>query len=279
MLNPQQPVLSPEVRLQFLLPHQVEARFKQCPLIILPVGPLEWHCTHLACGMDAINAERTSWALAQEVGGVVHPTLYMGTERERDAKTLKSLGFSEKDYVVGMDFPSVPRLHRSYYFSEEMFALTVRAHIEQFIDRGYRFIYIVNGHGAVNHNATLQRLCVEFSNKPAEVKAAYGIAFPEKLAIAGEIAHAGSHEASLLMHQQPQSCDVKQLPALPAKLRYADTGIVDSGGFTGRPGEGFHLPESNDPRTRSSAAEGKALYEQAVADLAASVTQIFNLRK
>jgi len=48
-----------------------------------PLGPLEWHGPHLPLGVDALNAEAVAWRVAQEVGGVVLPALYVDTERER----------------------------------------------------------------------------------------------------------------------------------------------------------------------------------------------------
>jgi creatinine amidohydrolase len=143
-----------------MLPGQLLEEREKLPLIFLPLAPLEWHGPHLAVGIDPLNAENTAIALARKIGGVALPTLFMGTERERPPEMLKSLGFQKDDYIVGMDFPTAKGIYNSFYFPEEIFALTVRAHIEQCLGHGYKYVFIVNGHGAVNHNQVLKRLAL-----------------------------------------------------------------------------------------------------------------------
>jgi creatinine amidohydrolase len=266
-----------EVRVQFMLPWQLQQELEKLPLVFLPVGPLEWHGSHMAVGMDPINAENVALALARKVGGVVLPTLYAGTERERDPETLKSLGFKGNEYVVGMDFPTIKNLYKSFYFTEELFALIVRGYIEACIEHGYRFIYIVNGHGAVNHNAVLRRLSAEFSNSHDGVQVTAITTFPEELQRIGALGHASAHETSLLMHYHPDGIDVKRLPPTDIKLKYSEHAIVNNGGFCGRPGPGYTLPEADDPRISSSAEKGKRLYEQIVEELAEKVRKSVNV--
>ena len=74
-----------ETRLQWLRPDEILAERQRCPVIYLPLGPLEWHGPHLPFGTDPLQAEHTALLLAEKLGGVVHPTLYIGTERERSA--------------------------------------------------------------------------------------------------------------------------------------------------------------------------------------------------
>jgi creatinine amidohydrolase len=267
-----------ERRVQYMLPFRLREERDKLPLIFLPLGPLEWHGPHMAPGMDAINAERVALGVARETGGVVLPTLYMGTERERDPATLKSLGFRPDEHVVGMDFPNAKGIYGSFYFPEELFSLTVRGFIEQCIANSYRFIYIVNGHGALNHNAVLKRLCWEFSHHASGVKVAYGLAFPDEEVRAGALAHAGSQETSLLMYYHPSAIDLKRLPPDNAKLPYADYSIVDGGGFSGNPGPDYCLPREYDPRFSSSPDEGKKLYDRAVKDVAKNVRTTFGIQ-
>jgi len=85
-----------EVRMQHMLPHQLHKALKKLPLIFIPLAPLEWHGLHLAIGTDFVNAEHVAQELAKRIGGVVLPTLCMGTERERDPKILEDLGLTKK---------------------------------------------------------------------------------------------------------------------------------------------------------------------------------------
>lgn len=272
-------LIDKEIRVQYMLPHKLHEELEKLPLIFIPLAPLEWHGLHLAIGTDPINAEHVALEAAKRVGGVVLPTLYMGTERERDPKTLESLGFDKSDYVVGMNFFKAKGLYESFYFSEEIFALVLRAHIELCIDHGYRYIYIVSGHGAINHNNVIERLCIEFNNKDkakeakVAAKVAFGISFPipkEKAKIGG-IAHAGIEETSLMMYygdklEGDKLVDLNQLPSIEEKLDYTTYSIVDGGAFLGNPADGHVIPENLDPRIHSSKNLGKKIFENTIKD-------------
>src|SRR5439155_3755763 len=88
-------------------------------------------------------------------------TLYWGTERERDANTLRDLGFEGGEWIVGMDFPR--HSMKSMYTQEDVFGIVVRARLDLLVRQQYRLIVIINGHGAANHLITLDRLAKEYS--------------------------------------------------------------------------------------------------------------------
>ncbi|OGV35116.1 MAG: hypothetical protein A2020_08110 [Lentisphaerae bacterium GWF2_45_14] len=265
-----------ERRVQYMLPCELHEEMKKTPLIYLPLAPLEWHGPHLVMGADPINAEKTALAVADKTGGVVFPTLYMGTERERQPKILESLGFDKDEYIVGMDFPKAKGLFKSFYFTEELFAMVVREHIEQCIEHGYKYIFIVNGHGAVNHNEVLKRLCTEFSNEYKGIKVAYSISFDDKSLAAGLCSHAGIDETSLMMFYDESFANIGKLPAKNEKLKYTDYSIVDSGGFEGKPGEGHTVPSNMDPR-RANAKIGKNTFRKIVDDVCRKVKRAFSI--
>jgi creatinine amidohydrolase len=269
--------LKKEVRVQFLRPRELIKERAKVPLLYLPVAPLEWHGPHLPLGVDALNAEQAALAAAVRTGGVVLPTLYSGTERERPPAMLESLGFRRDEYVLGMDFPRAKGLYRSFYFPEEIFALTVRAWLEQGIEHGYQYVYIVNGHGAFNHNEVLKRLCLEFSNTRGPVRVAYSLAFPEEEIAKAAIGHADAAETALMMHLDRDLVALDRLPPPGKKLKYADYSIVDSGGFSGSPGAGHTVPDRTDPRRRANAARGKKMFDQTVNELVAKVKEAFGL--
>ena len=157
-----------EVRLQWLRPTEVLAAQASKSIAYLPIGPLEWHGPHLPLGTDPLQAETVALALAERVGGVVHPTLYWGTERERNPQTLRNLGFHGDEWIVGMDFPGMALA--SFYAPEEQFALVARWNLEALVAHGFRLVVIVNGHGATNQIAHLQRLAAELTARgPARV--------------------------------------------------------------------------------------------------------------
>jgi creatinine amidohydrolase len=260
-----------------MLPHQLHRAREACPLVILPVAPLEWHGPHLTVGVDPINAERVALALAGRVGGVVLPTLFAGTERERPPRELESLGFARDAHVIGMDFPKAKGIYPSFYIPEEMFAQMLRSWLEGCLDHGYRHLFIVNGHGAINHRAVIERLCVEFSHKRPGVKAAWNMAFPKRFVDAGSIGHADKIETAITRYYGEDLVDLSKLPPVGEKLKYGDHSIVDSGGFDGKPGEGHTVIPDSDPRQGADAEFGRAIFEETVADLARQVKSTFAL--
>lgn len=268
-----------EVRVAFMLPGQLNAELKRLPLVFLPVAPLEWHGPHLALGMDAFGAEWAALAVARRVGGVVMPTLVMGTERERPPQMLESLGFARSDYVVGMNFPKAKGLYKSFYFPEEVFAVALRGHLELCIEHGYQHIFIVNGHGAANQIETIRRLAIEFSHKLKGVTVGCALAFPKSAAITKSAGHGGALETSLMMYKSPPQADLSKLPPKSRKLKYTDYSIVDSGGFDGKPGPGHAVPPNDDPRLLSTRKFGRRVAEETVNDLVQDVAKAFGLRR
>lgn len=69
------------VRYAELRPGALTERRAALPLAYLPLGILEWHGLHNPLGLDGIKAEEVAVRLAEEVGGIVMPTLYWGDDR------------------------------------------------------------------------------------------------------------------------------------------------------------------------------------------------------
>ncbi len=260
-----------EVRISLLRPEEVLERLRECPVVFIPVGPLEWHGPHLPLGTDALNAEHVSTEVCRAFGGLLWPTLFWGTERERDPSCLESLGFPPDSYIVGMDFPcnTLP----SAYCHEEIFAVIIRETLRLVERIGARTAVIINGHGAVNHNQVLKRLEKEFNSR-AGIRVAVRLAFPRQAIAAGSIGHATSDETSLMMRYEPSTVDLSKLPPAGVPFKYADFAVVDSEGFDGRGN-----PEKtvmDDPRLKSSAAEGARIFQEIVSEIVEEMKGIFN---
>ncbi len=252
-----------ETHYEWLRPEQLKHRQQQCSLVILPVAPLEYHGPHLPIGVDALNAAAVAHECCKKMDkGIVMPTLYAGTERERDAQCLEALGFCKDDYVVGMDFPS--RLWNSHYLPEEIFALLISAELRLLINQGYKYVFIANGHGAVNQRDVLKRLCTEYSSTTGS-RVDFCLTLDEKTIESNTAGHADLVETSLMMYYNEQSVDMATLPSKERGLKYKDFSIVDGPGFT----EGHdpdHLVRNTDPRD-SNRELGQKLFEAAVSQM------------
>ncbi|HTL52949.1 MAG TPA: creatininase family protein [Planctomycetota bacterium] len=257
--------------MQFLRPGQIRDRLKQFPVVYIPFGPLEWHGPHLPYGMDPLNAENVAGCACERTGGVVWPTQYWGTERDRRPETNKSLGFPVDQYVVGMDFPA--HFLPSLYCPEEVFGILLRDLLRQVITLGAKAAILVNGHGAENHIAVFRRLEREF-NATSSLKVLFRYAL---MGVEGG-EHAGVMETSILMNIRPDAVDLGQLPK-KGPLKYTQFGIVDAGGFLGMPGPGHALPPREDPRRHASPALGKKLTDKTVDILVRDVYALMKAKK
>ena len=242
------------VQFELLRPAEIIAERERFPVVLQPLGPLEWHGPHLPYGTDPLHAETVARRTAQEMGGVVMPTLYWGAERERTPDGLKQLGFTGDEWSVGMDFPA--NSMKSLYSMEDVFALVIRARVELLIQQGYKLIVLVNGHGAANHMATLGRLAKEYSAL-SPVRVLFTTAFDASPDGSYNIGHADALETSLVMAIHPDSVDLTGLPSLPDPLRNIDWGIVDGETFAGDPTADYTLRPAADPRRNSSAEQGE----------------------
>ena len=254
-----------EVRLQWLRPAEVIAERDRVSIVYLPIGPLEWHGPHLPLGTDPLQAEHTALELAQRIGGVVHPTLYIGTERERAPELLRDLGFNGDEWIVGMDFPA--NSVRSYYYSEDAFALLVRFTLEQLVAQQYALIVIVNGHGATNQIYQLQRLAAEFSQRgPAKVIYTFDLDADAD----DDAGHATITETAAVLALQADRVDLDRLPSADRALKNTDHAIVDAPTFFGQPTSDRTVRASADPR-RATSALGQRHFQITVDRLAAFI--------
>jgi creatinine amidohydrolase len=254
-----------EIRIECLRPGQLNAEQERCPLVFVPIGPLEYHGPHLPVGMDAISATQCALEACRRFGkGVVHPTLYWGTERERPDWMLESLGFKRSDWIVGMDFPTA--IWKSHYYQEHLFAQVVANVVEMLIAGGYKVIVLVNGHGAWNQLETLDRLAKHYSHS-TDTLVAWRLALPLDVSEKNLAGHADLVETSMMLYYQKTAydsdsmVDLSQLPKRSVPIHYLDFSIVDGAGFSENPSPGRVV--QTDPRD-AEMEKGKKVFEDTV---------------
>ena len=248
------------VQYELMRPPEIVRERSRLPLVLIPIGPIEWHGPHLPMGMDGLHAHMVAVEVAQRVGGVVLPTYYIGSETvrpvDRGPQSAAVLGFQGTERIIGMDFPDNPV--KSLYFEEGTFAVTVRELIRLLKLDGYRLVVLVNGHGAVNHQRTLQRLAAEESDPP-RVRVVFAMAFLPASPPFSDPGHAEKIETSIILATRPDLVDLAALPPKGVPLRYQEFGIVDGKAFDGRPTPDFTVRPEADPREASADLGRKTL--------------------
>jgi creatinine amidohydrolase len=259
-----------DFNLAFLFPGEVAEMRARTGLIILPLAPIEWHGPHLAMGCDGLLAHAFARRLAVELESPYFPPLFAGTERERKPEVLRSIGFTGREYIEGMDFPA--NAVKSAYMKEEIFSLTVRGTLEALFERmEYHAVVIVNGHGADNQRAALDRLCAEYNSAgKARLMWVYP-GFPRSL-IAGSIGHAAAEESSMLSAAWPHCVDLSRLPSVGA-LKNTEHAVVDGDTFDGAPTPDFTVRPDQDPLYHTDPALGARLVEEAVREIVADIRE------
>jgi creatinine amidohydrolase len=236
-----------EIQLELMRPDQIAAEKARCAIAYLAVGPLEWHGPAAPFGTDPLTAYEVAKRCARQVGGVVLPPLYIGTERERKPQDLANMGFADTDqYILGMDFPanSAP----SYYFREDIFALVLREYLRLLHKQGYKLAVVVNGHGASGQVESANRVAAEFNG---ETDMRVLVAFPAaSLGFAGEDpGHATRAEISTMM-ALTDSVDLGKLPQKGEPIVMWQYGMADGSAFAGHPNADFSV--TDDPREGSA---------------------------
>src|SRR5262249_15599664 len=158
----------------------------------------------LPLGTDAIHAGYIAQSLAKELGGVVLPTFFLGTETVRlpgdGPEQLGVLGLEDEVRVVGMDLPANPV--RSLYIEEGAFAVAVREIVRGLTSDGWRLVVLVNGHGAVNHIRTLGRIAREETSPTSRVVSL--MAWTPPAPPSQGPGHADREEAAVMMGIAPE---------------------------------------------------------------------------
>jgi creatinine amidohydrolase len=258
------------VEFERMIPEEVLAARRRAAVVFLPVGPLEWHGPHLPLGTDGLAAHHVAVRVARETGGVVLPTMFVGTDSlrppGREPEGLGGLDLNDAERVVGMDLPGFPV--KSLYYHETVMGAVIREAVALLKREPWELIVLLNGHGGPNHKRMLERIAAEETlPSTAEVLYAQAWMLDEGL----DPGHADRFEASIMMALEPDLVHVDRLPARDAPLVYREFGVVNGAAFGGQPNEGFAVPDHADPRL-STPEEGRALVDGAVRALVDLVT-------
>jgi len=203
-----------------LRPQQFRERLAGAPIAYLPLGTLEWHGEHLPLGADGLQSQGFFVELAQEVGGMVLPMLFLGPDRKRETPDGPLYGM---DLCLTDDpkhqYPTQQLAGSAYWLPDELFHDLLRAILAQLARAGFK---IVVGHG---HGPSTKA----FAAGHDEWREAFGLetltcwggeADREGLGI--QVDHAAMNETSLVMALRPALAD---LAALPADLEQWPVGI------------------------------------------------------
>jgi creatinine amidohydrolase len=178
------------VQAEFLRPGQIREALTRRSVAFLPLGATEFHQEHLPIGLDGLNAQGVCAETALRFGGIVLPTLFVGT------------GGGHKSYpwTIMMDGDA-----------------EIRAIIERSLlrlnDFGVEVAVVFTGHFADEQLEMISSIAADWQLTGRAMKV-ISLAINMPLDDAPSPDHAGLFETTVLSHFQPETIDLTQLPPL-----------------------------------------------------------------
>lgn len=162
---------------EYMTPVAIAKTVARCPLVIQPVGLLEWHGDHNAVGLDGLASERVCERVIERVGdGVLMPTCWVGT-----------YGYIHYPGTICYDGETAYRVYKAV--------------IRECLKLGFRLVLLVSGHGGKWQVRALERARADALREMAGALAApvevLALAYPA-LAPGIPVIHGGPVETSML---------------------------------------------------------------------------------
>jgi len=126
-----------------LTPMEFRQRVAAAPIAYLPLGTLEWHGEHLPLGSDGLQAQGFFTHLAQRVGGIVLPMLFLGTDLQQVIDGQVYFGME----IFGFAKGSPQQLDGSaYWITDAQFKTLIESVLFHLARTGFKIV-VAHGHG------------------------------------------------------------------------------------------------------------------------------------
>jgi creatinine amidohydrolase len=170
------------------------------PLILIPIGTIEWHSSHLPLGVDTLITEAVCMEISTGTGCVVAPTLACGISRN-----LKP----EEGYFGTVDT-----------IAEETLANLIAELLRGYAKMGFKQGVLMSGHFENEHYSAI----MSGIEKSSDVIQGYFMAPPEfceqLIEDLGDVNltwpyasdHAAEWETSMMLHYYPELVDMSNAP-------------------------------------------------------------------
>ncbi len=196
-----------EVLYELLTPSEFQDRLKKAPVAYLPLGTLESHSSHLPLGSDSLQSQAFFIKLAQRVGGIVLPPLFLGPDEVKEVD-----GFEYYGMDIYGHLPHAPQQLRgsAYWIPSDLFLTLLKAVLKQIRRAGFR-ILVAHGHGpstnlVIKNNRKLSK---KFDLTILTVWRDEDHMNPD---MEFQYDHAATNETSIMMALHPDLVHIENLP-------------------------------------------------------------------
>jgi len=186
-------------------------RIADAPIAYLPLGTLEWHGEHLPLGSDGIQSQGFFERLANEVGGIVLPMLFLGPDR---------MMVDGDQELYGMDYSDLDPNHQQFYekrqldgsaywVPDDLFSSILENTLKQLKRAGFRIV-VAHGHGPSTHH--FAKMIPHWKEKYGlECFTCWGSEYDQE-GLGLMVDHAAMNETSLVMALRPDLVHMDKLP-------------------------------------------------------------------
>ena len=188
-----------------LNPEEFKARILEAPIAYLPLGTLEWHGRHMPLGADGLISQGFFIKLAQKVGGIVLPMLFLGPDNFKE---------HEGEMYYGMDIDSYPRKQpnqlegSAYWIPENLFYQILEASLLQLKRAGFKII-VAHGHGP-STDLFAENIKIWQEKFDLNLFICWNKGEAPKVGLQTD--HAAANETSLMMALKPELVQISNLP-------------------------------------------------------------------
>ncbi len=185
----------------------LEKALETIPVAYFVISPLEWHGDAMTFGTDPAIGTTIAEKAWRETGGVLIPTVYLGSETEYKDWTPAGL-----TSYWGLEWATKEHNPGSLYVSNQVVRLVVEDMMAAVQREGFRICVIVSGHGATEYTRILKAIENEYKDKPMKIIYAdlAELRRPEKIDFPGSGGHADFAEASELGAVDPSLVDTSR---------------------------------------------------------------------
>ena len=233
-----------------LTPEAFRERIACAPIAYLPLGTLEWHGEHLPLGSDGLQSSGFFARLANEVGGIVLPMLFLGPDLRWEREGRPYYGM---DYYAAPGEETLQLTGSAYWVDDGFFEALLENVMRQLQRAGFRIV-VAHGHGPSTQ---------AFVGKTDDWEAMGLKTFicwrgNEDDGLGLQTDHAAANETSLMMALHPELVCMEQLDPAPE---------VEPLGLMGDDPRFHASPEKGREALDTVAAYMRPLLEAALADV------------
>ena len=193
-----------------LTPQEFRERIQEAPIAYLPLGTLEWHGEHLPLGADGLQAQNFFIHLAEEVGGIVLPMLFLGTDRMELHQGHELYGMDICHNEGDQSYPTQQLAGSAYWVPDTTFKIILEATLKQLQRAGFRIV-VAHGHGP--STSFFQQHAQEWKDKYDLICLnCWGSPY-DREGLGLQVDHAAMNETSLIMAFRPELVHMERLPA------------------------------------------------------------------